>query len=123
MAKNAMLASAWTLAASVLLALAIHREWMEFAQVGFWAMGVYALAGYLCAGGSGEGRRSAVNGAGAAALYLGILGAVNLMFFGGHFSGSMVAALLVAGGLSLRLLVKSSGGRKRGRTAYKIPRG
>ena len=119
-----MLGSVWTLLCAMLIAELVNREVLEMKDVGYGSM--IAILSGVFAGASLAGRRAGHMVIPAAALsgaaYFVCLLLVNVLFFGGCYTGVGVTLILVilATGAAVLVSGKGRGGSKGVR--YKIPK-
>ena len=104
---------------SAFVALAVDREWMDFESVGYAAMGILITAGFLC-GRGGKKESGVVHGILSAAIYVGLLLAINLLLFGGTFESVLLCIGLLLLGVLIRTGIARSGDRRK--RTYKIPK-
>lgn len=120
-----VVALGWTLAASAVLAKLMDLERLPEDAVGYGAMGILLIAGYLgavTAYAKVKGKRLQVSLITAAAYYVSLL-AMTALFFGGQYAGMGVTALVILAGCGTAILLGlKSGGRKKGRRYRKINR-
>ena len=113
----------WTLAAAAILAKLMDLERLPEDAVGYGAMVILLVAGFLgavTAFAKVKGKRLQVSLITAAAYYLSLL-SMTALFFGGQYAGMGVTALVILGGSGTAILLGlRSDGRKKGRRYPKI---